>query len=189
MKSVGAALFCLVALLGCFSAAANTNELAQLLTTNQPCRVLLEHAWVGEVRLTVRTGYFTNAGPAELARTLRKLRLNYFDYSDKPSPSHFGPRTLGESLAGGGYRGHYSHRAELPSDEAIRACRTISSLTNLLGPAQGLLRGAPYTTGWQFFTLTPSNNLETLSIFCSRPTPDSSIDNLQVVRGVARQEQ
>jgi hypothetical protein len=186
MKSVGA-IFCVVAVLGCFSAAANTNELAQLLTTNQPCQVLLEHAWVGEVSLTVRTGHFTNASPPELERIQRRLRLNYFDYSDKPSPWHYGPRILSERLAGGWFRRHLTHRTELPSDEAIQACTTISLLTNLLGPVQGFQDGAPFTAGWEFFTLTPSNNLETLSIFCSRPTPDSIISSLQIERGVARQ--
>ena len=186
-KLFAVAALSILAIIGCVAEMAPTSQLAHLLKTNLPCRVQLQPAWTGNSKPTVRTGFFTNASPPQLDRLQRNLRFDWFENSDKPSQFHYGPQTISRSAGGEGETDIHTYRTSLPTDAAIRACTTISALTNVLGTSQGFHDGAPSSAGWSFFTLTSSNTIETLSIFCIRDTPNSEIDSLQIRRGSARQ--
>ena len=82
----------------------------------------------------------------------------------------------------------HTYRPALPDDTAIRACTTITTFTNLLGPPQ-VQDGAPFTASWDFFTLTSTNTIEALSVFTSRNDINSPIDSLEIRRGIARADQ
>jgi hypothetical protein len=183
-KSFAVATLSILALMGCFAATPLTSQLAQLLKTNLPCRVRLQPSWTGNAKPTVRTGCFTNAN---LRQIDSELRFDWFRYSDNPNVWHFGPRTISQSAGGDSTMAIHTYRPDLPTDAVIQGCKTISALTNVLGPSQGFHDGAPFSAGWRFFTLTSTNTVETLSVFCFRDKPDSEIDSLRILRGIAEQ--
>ena len=117
---------------------------------------------------------------------MRELRFDWFTYSDKPSQFNFGPRTISRNAGGEGETAICSHRTEFPSDTAIQVCTTIGALTNLLGLPQGFHDGAPFSAGWSYFMLTPTNTIVTLSVFSMRRELDGKIDSLEIRRGIAR---
>jgi len=184
-----------IGVVGCTNPSRSSNQLAQLLATNAPCRVRLEPAWLGRAEHTVRTGFFTNAEPPELSRRSRELQFDWFSFSDKPSHFHFGPKTISRSEGGQGQSAIHTWRASLPSDTELMAASTVSALEKFLGPSQGVTDGwgsdteMHSTAGWTFFTHRQADEIETVSIFCMtthrKGEADWRVDSLQVTRGRA----
>lgn len=178
---------CYIGVSGCSESSPPTSQLAQLLTTNAPCRVRLDPAWVGKAVDTVRTGpYAKIPDPPELARIHSELRFDWFSFSDKPSPWHFGPKTISRSEGGDTESAIFTWRPSLPSDSDLIAAPTVSALEKFLGPSQGFSDSG---AGWAFFTLRKPDEVETVSISCSAPYRSGGqrlIDSLQVTRGKAR---
>jgi hypothetical protein len=180
-------------LLACGSAvAASVADIPAPFATNVPGQHLLQRPWVGEAKATVRTGYYaTNQSPPEL----RKLETEiHFDLLTVPGGASsnsvralFLSQSRGRTREGWSYVHPHTYRRTLPSDNEITGCRTVSDLTSLVGVPQWA-DGAPYTAGWRFFTIGPSNRIETLVVICTafgweggKGPPDS----LAVWRGTA----
>lgn len=185
---------CVIGAVGCSTASRSSSQLAQLLSTNTPCRVRLDPAWLGTAVYTVRTGFFTNANP-EAARLDLQLRFDWFRFSDKPWYLHSGSRTVSRSEGGGMESAVHTWRASLPSDTELMAASTVSALEKFLGPSQsipdewGFLKETHSSAGWRFFTLKHPDEIETLSIFCAATQREGDserrVDSLQVTRGRA----
>lgn len=173
-------------ILCCMAGDIPSNKIEQLVKTNALCRVRLQPPWAGSAKLTVRTGFFTNAEPAGLEKFERELLFDWFQYSDKPSVWNFGPRTVSRSASSGETAIH-TYRKDLPSDAAIRACKTHKDLINLLSLPHWV-DGPPFMAGWRFFTVTASNSIDTISITTIQERWDAEINSLEIRRGVAREQ-
>jgi hypothetical protein len=185
---------------GCFAASAQTNQIAQLLTTNQPGQYRLEPPWIGESKVTVATGVFANH-PTTPAPAPQNLRFDLFSFFDKPSVWHHGPRVISQSYGrttNGWQHGNlHSHLLLFPTDAQFTEARTASSLTNLLGPSQGFTDGWGDSTAryfsayWSFFRLKDDTSVETLDVSCSITStngqPEFYVDGIKIRRGTARQ--
>ncbi len=204
-------------LLICCMVTAATAQLAQLVSTNTPCRVRLQPPWTGEARQTVITNYprltipFGTLGPlrerpaherparrvsAELEKLQRELHFDWFTYSEKP---HFLPSTrrISKNYGDKGETFLHCYRASFPTDAQITAVTNFSSLTNLLGATRGHmsawgLDGETHTAAsWALFALKDEQTIETLSVHCTLVQPrgqsERQLESIEVRRGIATQ--
>jgi hypothetical protein len=186
---------CFIGAVGCSTPSRSSSRFAQLLATNAPCHVRLDPAWLGAAVYTVRTGFFTNADP-EAERLDLDLRFDWFQFPDKASYFHLGPRTVSRSNDDGRESAVHTWRASFPSDGDLMAASSVSSLEKLLGPSQSPLDewGGPNgemhsSASWSFFKLRHPYEIETFSIFCMatqrKGDAERRVDSIQVIRGRA----
>ena len=162
-------------------------------STKAPGVYHLDRPWVGESRTVVQTGLFSgNANSNELEKLERVLRFDSFTVRDKSSADQPGKFSLSESKGrtkdGWLETMFHVYRLVLPSDAAIQACSTVPNLADLLGEPHET-DGAPYAASWRFFTFTPSNTIETLSVFCVCKQWKGPVDGLTIRRGIAKQSE
>ncbi len=153
----------------------------------------LKPPWVGKAKLAVQTGwYVTNQGPPEIRAQKEQIRFDWVFIGKEPmsnTPSLKLGQSYGWSQGRPSMVNVHSYRDTLPSDTEIKGCETVSQLNALLGFPQWA-DGAPYNAQWRYFSIGPSNSVETLTVFCTAFQYDRGkgpLDSLEIWRGVAQE--
>lgn len=168
-------------------------------STNVPGIYHLDHPWVGESKMVVQTGDFTGITNEPATEKIeRELRFDLYTVRD---PSAADPPGLiiahrpgllvfsqseGRTTNGWSQSKLHVYRPALPSDDAIKACLTVTNLTELLGAPHDA-DGGPYEAFWSFFTFTTTNTIETLKVSCIASQWKGPLKGLEIRRGVAEQ--
>ena len=194
-------LFALVPLGICSAFAAPLTNVPPPFSTNVPGIYHLDRAWVGESRAVVLTGWFAEkTNSPEVEKLEKDLRFDLFTVRDKFSADQTGlivarrPGLLvisasrGRTMNGWFQTMLHVYQPALPSNAEIEACATDPKLRELFG-APHIADAAPYFASWSFFTFTPTNTIETLSVSCIAKEWDGPIDGLTIRRGVAKQSE